>query len=327
MKAESWQSIESTLSERALRAENAMEIAEHKKNLIEEQYTTLKLQHSSITTRINELQNTISILESDNSRLKRLESSWEDTRSDLESRLALEVAQRQNLQSSLREFELRHKIEVQNLIESTSIQSTQKDLEISKLKKDLDALMDSSRNSNSAVRPKQSSTASDKASSKSSSNSRSNNNVSDHDGDDNFLGHRRNVSQSMPGVLPNGEMSFAANEKMQQRSRQRDDDLRTLQGQVQQLTDSRNALLEEVNFLSLRNAQLEEQCVKLPQILEELTASKKRIDVLLVMLGEKEEELEAAMSDVRDVKDMYKHHIEDLMGRLTNYDTAVSKRD
>ena len=327
VKAENWQSIESTLSERALRAENAMEIAEHKKNLIEEQYTALKLQHSTITTRINELQNTISILESDNSRLKRLESGWEDSRSDLESRLALEVAQRQNLQSSLREFELRHKIEVQNLVESASIQSTQKELEISKLKKDLDVLMDTTRNSNSAVRQKSLSAVSDKASSKSSSNGRSNHNISDHDGEDGFLGHRRNVSQSMPGVLPSGEMSFAANEKMQQRSRQRDDDLRTLQGQVQQLTDSRNALLEEVNFLSLRNAQLEEQCVKLPQIVEELTASKKRIDVLLVMLGEKEEELEAAMSDVRDVKDMYKHHIEDLMGRLTKSDNAVSKRD
>ena len=302
-----------------------MEIAEHKKNLIEEQYATLKLQHSSITTRINEFQNTISSLETDNSRLKRLELAWEETRSDLESRLALEVAQRQNLQSSLREFELRHKIEVQNLVESASIQRTQKELEISKLKKDLDDLrsLDNNRNGSSS---KASSIVSQKSSSQSSSKGRSNKNGNDHD-DDSFLGARRDASHSMPGVLPSGEMSFAANEKLQQRSRQRDDDLWALQGQVQQLTDSRNALLEEVNFLSLRNAQLEEQCVKLPQILEEFTASKKRIDVLLVMLGEKEEELEAAVGDVREVKNMYKQHIEDLMGRLTNDGNTVFKKD
>lgn len=311
VKAENWQSIESTLSERALRAENAMEIAEHKKNLIEEQYTALKLQHSTTMARLNDLQNTIQSLEGDNSRLRRLEASWEETRADLESRLAMEVAQRQNLQSSLREFEVRHKIEVQNLMESASIQNTQRELEISKLKKDLEALRTAEIESTSKQK-------SNGRVSSSASNGRTNGEEESYS----FEGHRRASHSVLPAVLPNGEMSFAANEKLQQRSRQRDDDIRILQSQVQQITDSRNALLDEVNYLSLRNSQLEEQCAHLPHVAEELAASKKRIDVLLVMLGEKEEELEGAMSDLREVKDMYRTHMEDLMDRLAKYEST-----
>lgn len=76
---------------------------------------------------------------------------------------------------------------------------------------------------------------------------------------------------------------------------------------------SRNALLEEVSYLSMRNSQLEEQCASVPTLKFELQAVTKRLELLLVLLGEKEEELEAMMSDMKEMKNMYRNHIEELM--------------
>ena len=39
--------------------------------------------------------------------------------------------------------------------------------------------------------------------------------------------------------------------------------------------------------------------------------------MLLALLGEKEEEVEAAMEDMREVKEMYKAQINELLNRLT----------
>ena len=41
--------------------------------------------------------------------------------------------------------------------------------------------------------------------------------------------------------------------------------------------------------------------------------SGKRIELLLVLLGEKEEELEGLMGDMREVKTMYRAHLEELL--------------
>jgi hypothetical protein len=76
---------------------------------------------------------------------------------------------------------------------------------------------------------------------------------------------------------------------------------------------SRNALLEEVSYLSMRNSQLEEQCASVPTLQAEAEALGKRTEMLLVMLGEKEEELEAALGDMREVKHMYRAHLDELL--------------
>jgi hypothetical protein len=47
----------------------------------------------------------------------------------------------------------------------------------------------------------------------------------------------------------------------------------------------------------------------------------------MVLLGEKEEELEAAISDLSDVKDMYKSHMEDLVERVARCEQSAPKRD
>ena len=75
-------------------------------------------------------------------------------------------------------------------------------------------------------------------------------------------------------------------------------DARSLTTQIHQLQASRDALLEEVNYLSARNAKLEEDTQAVPRLRQEAQASKKRIEVLLVMLGEKEEEVERAGTGV-----------------------------
>lgn len=68
--------------------------------------------------------------------------------------------------------------------------------------------------------------------------------------------------------------------------------------------------------MSMRNSQLEESCVSLPQLQADVNAKNVRIDLLLTMLGEKEEELEAIMSDLKEVKVMYKTHYEELLERI-----------
>ena len=79
---------------------------------------------------------------------------------------------------------------------------------------------------------------------------------------------------------------------------------------------SRNALLEEVSYLSMRNSQLEESCRMMPQIKINLEQYKKQADVLLLMLGEKEEEMEGLISDMKEIKYLYSHQIEELLERI-----------
>jgi hypothetical protein len=63
----------------------------------------------------------------------------------------------------------------------------------------------------------------------------------------------------------------------------------------------------------MRNSQLEEQCTSVPQLKAEAEALGKRTEMLLVMLGEKEEELEAVLGDMREVKHMYRVHLDELL--------------
>jgi hypothetical protein len=137
-KSDHWQSIESTLAERAMRAENAAEIADHKKNLMEEQLGGLKQQLSSLTTRHSELHAQFQAAELSLERLKRSEVLWNEAKADYDTRILMETNQKQSLLSALKELELRHKVELNDLVESSSLLSTQKDLENAKLRKALE---------------------------------------------------------------------------------------------------------------------------------------------------------------------------------------------
>ena len=79
---------------------------------------------------------------------------------------------------------------------------------------------------------------------------------------------------------------------------------------------SRDALLEEVNYLCAKNAKLEEDVASVPLLQEETRSSRGQIEVLLVLLGEKDEELEAILSDLKDVKNLYKDQMEKLLDEV-----------
>ena len=118
VRGESWQSIESTLSERALRAESAAEVIEHKRSMMEEQLTACKQQLSITATRLQDAQQLLHLAEAQVDRMRRAEASSIETAAELEARLSLESGQRQSLQASLRELEVRHKLDTAELRDS-----------------------------------------------------------------------------------------------------------------------------------------------------------------------------------------------------------------
>ena len=139
-KSEAWQAIEATLSERALRAESVAEMAEHRKSLLEDQTNELKLQVGLLTTRLQEALAASHVAEASVERLKKAEASIAERASELESRLALEAGQKQSFQSSLRELELRHKIDQQDAKDAVDIMKGEGEGQLSRLKAECKAL-------------------------------------------------------------------------------------------------------------------------------------------------------------------------------------------
>lgn len=74
----------------------------------------------------------------------------------------------------------------------------------------------------------------------------------------------------------------------------------------------------------MRNAQLEEQCASVPGLRAEVEACTKRTEMLLVLLGEKEEELEGALADMKEVRTMYRAHMDELLDKCNPPLTADS---
>lgn len=88
-----------------------------------------------------------------------------------------------------------------------------------------------------------------------------------------------------------------------------------MQNSVAQLSAARDALLEEVSFLSARNAQLEDATVQVPVLQQSHVRLQQQVDVLLVLLGEKEEENEALAEDLRDTRNLYREQLDALLAR------------
>lgn len=54
----------------------------------------------------------------------------------------------------------------------------------------------------------------------------------------------------------------------------------------------------------------------MPDLLEEQRLGRSRIELLLVLLGEKEEELEGVLGDLQDVRGMYKAQMEEMLDKV-----------
>ena len=134
--------------------------------------------------------------------------------------------------------------------------------------------------------------------------------------DNNSSSSSSSTTMAMPGTLPSGEISYAGARRMEQQQQQRAEGQRGAEAQISQLQAARDALLREVTFLSSRNAQLEEEAASVPRLREEMFANRKRSDCLLALLGEKEEEVEAALADMREVKSLYRGQMNDLLARI-----------
>ena len=114
--------------------------------------------------------------------------------------------------------------------------------------------------------------------------------------------------------LPSGTESYAASTRFSQLLQQRNDELTSAQARVKQLERARQALLSEVTTLSARNAQLEEAASGVPALQASLARARSEVEVLMLLLGEKEEEVEAAQADMREVKALYRGQMETLLG-------------
>lgn len=119
--------------------------------------------------------------------------------------------------------------------------------------------------------------------------------------------------------------SFVAVERQQQRQQKRQEEILSLQQSVQSLQQARDALLEEVSFLSARNAQLEDETLSLPTLQETTKQLQQQVDVLLVLLGEKEEENETLTEDLRDTKTLYRDQLDTLLNRCLTLEQQLQR--
>ena len=68
--------------------------------------------------------------------------------------------------------------------------------------------------------------------------------------------------------------------------------------------------------MNSKNTELEDQLESLLTLKEDLALKITQNNVLLTLLGEKEEELELLHSDLEEVKAMYKKEIAELMSKI-----------
>ena len=140
IKSEHWQNLESNLSERVMRAESATEAAEHRKTMLEEHLSELKLQLNSMTNRFHELQEQHILLQTTCDRLKRVETDLKEKLNELENKLNYELSQRQSVQASARDLENRYRLEIQEAKQLTEHTIKQSDLKVMQLKSELESV-------------------------------------------------------------------------------------------------------------------------------------------------------------------------------------------
>jgi chromosome segregation ATPase len=139
VKSESWQSIESSLLERSFRAEKAAELAESVKRNLEDQFESLKAEHNDILSKLQKCHNFIQDAENTNNQLQKLNSTLTDQVRELQSQLYFEIGQKQNLQTSLHELEIRKNLEMQQIRDKFEDSLSKADLKISLLQSEKDS--------------------------------------------------------------------------------------------------------------------------------------------------------------------------------------------
>ena len=86
---------------------------------------------------------------------------------------------------------------------------------------------------------------------------------------------------------------------------------------------SRDALLDEVSYLSSKLSEYEELLESIPTMNKESKLIKEQNYALLLMLGEKEEVLESTLQDMKDMKELYRVEIKKLLNVSDEDDVNV----
>ena len=307
VRSEAWQAAESALSERALRAESAREVAEHKFAVTTEAAQLAQAQLVSIQEKLAAAQKATADANQSAERARANEHTAQASAREAQAALALEVAQLRGLQQSVRDMEHDHEITLAKLaavheLALAEAHSTQRrlDTQIQELCTELELARRTQEQSGLPLgtpvpitRPAVTSEVGSGSPSASIP--------------------ARLTAATEPTLLPSGKESFASSTRTQQLLQQRTEQLNGAQARVSQLERARQALLAEVTTLSARNAKLEEEAANMSSLTEALAKSRQETEVLLLLVGEKEEELEAAASDLRDVRALYREQMETLL--------------
>jgi myosin heavy subunit len=140
LKSESWQSIESSLLERAIRAEGLAEAAVYKTKALEEQNSAMQKQIDVANSNLRDKELLVQSLEMNCDRLTRSEREQSSRVAELESRLSSESTQRLNAQSAMRELESRLKSEMRESKEALDVANKQNQLRVSMLMSEVEYL-------------------------------------------------------------------------------------------------------------------------------------------------------------------------------------------
>jgi myosin heavy subunit len=142
VKSESWQSIESSLLERAIRAESLAETAVYKTKALEEQNSVFQKHMDVANSNLRDKELLVQSLEINCDRLTRSEREQSTRVAELESRLSSESTQRLNAQSAMRELESRLKSEMRESKEALEVANKQNQLRVSMLMSEVEYLKD-----------------------------------------------------------------------------------------------------------------------------------------------------------------------------------------
>lgn len=279
-KSEQWQSAESALNERAIRAESASEKAEHRRALLEEQMGTYKESLAATKTRLNEVQALLQAAEDRSLALAQQDKVNSEKIKELEARLVTESAARQSLTSLQRETESKHSLALEEAREALAGVTRQHETVVVQLKRDIAVLREQLETK--MAMPQVS----------------------------------RWSESPRPGDTSKITGTFVESAKMKQKLQQQEDRGVEMAVHAQQLQAARDALLQEVGYLNTKNAALEEQVTNYAAIKNDLEVKSVQNNVLLTLLGEKEEELELLYSDLKEVKTMYKEQISELLAKI-----------
>lgn len=312
VKTEQWTQVETTLVERAMKSETAAEQFEHRRTLLEEQLQSLRLSLAQTESRLSDTQQQLMEAQDISQRLQRNEARHIEDARDWQARLAQETAQVASLHVALRDLELRHRLSLSETHETHREVERKLSTQCEELQKEVVYLRDT------LAKNKMSATASTPISNSSTppfftyanqgSSSFSESDVAD---------------KASNSTVPAND--FVASERQHQLRQRREEEIAALRNTVSSLTQARDALLEEVSFLSARNAQLEDATMSLPSLQSNAQQLQQQVDVLLVLLGEKEEENETLTEDLRETKQLYRDQLDSLLSRCLSLEQSAVK--